>query len=81
MHKNQLENPNHVDILNGMWPLFTILVNISGTPPVARQVVNPLLIQDAVNMLNNFLPSSQKIFWIALGEAWTIPRFELYLYF
>ena len=77
-HQRDLHNPNHADILRGLWPLLAMLVSVSGDQPIAPQVLNPLLTEDAVNMLNSCLSSQERDLWRTLGEAWTVPRLPFF---
>lgn len=57
-------------------PVFIILqmVEATGGPELARTVLSPLLIKDAIDFLSFILNDEEKKLWWSLGETWNKSR-------
>ncbi|PIO37168.1 hypothetical protein AB205_0105160 [Aquarana catesbeiana] len=53
-----------------------LMVEATGGPELARTVLSPLLIKDAIDFLSFILNEEEKKLWWSLGETWTKSRME-----
>lgn len=76
--KSHIHDPNAPELIHFLFTPLALIVDASHdsyyTPPIAGQVIDPLLTREAINLLVNCVTSKETELWRSLGDAWTVPR-------
>lgn len=51
------------------------MVEATGGPELAKSVLSPLLIKDAIDFLQFVLNFEEKQLWLSLGDLWSKSRY------
>ncbi|XP_040291096.1 epidermal growth factor receptor kinase substrate 8 isoform X1 [Bufo bufo] len=74
--KSQIQNPSAAELVHFLFTPLSMMVEATGGPELAKSVLSPLLIKDAVDFLHFVLNSEEKNLWLSLGDTWSKPRVE-----
>ncbi|XP_028669520.1 epidermal growth factor receptor kinase substrate 8-like protein 1 [Erpetoichthys calabaricus] len=74
--KTNIINPNSQELIHFLFQPLETIINHSGGPSMASSVVNPLLTNDAINLMQDTLNPKEMNLWKSLGDYWTKPRSE-----
>ncbi|CAI9562846.1 unnamed protein product [Staurois parvus] len=74
--KSHIQNPSAAELVHFLFTPLSMMVEATGGPELARTVLSPLLIKDAIDFLSFILNEEEKKLWFSLGETWTKSRME-----
>lgn len=74
--KSHIQNPSAAELVHFLFTPLSMMVEATGGPELARTVLSPLLIKDAIDFLSFILNEEEKKLWWSLGETWTKSRME-----
>ncbi|XP_075705463.1 epidermal growth factor receptor kinase substrate 8-like, partial [Rhinoderma darwinii] len=74
--KSHIQNPSAAELVHFLFTPLSMMVEATGGPELARSVLSPLLIKDAIDFLHFVLNNEEKNLWFALGEMWSKSRLE-----
>ncbi|MGH0156145.1 UNVERIFIED_CONTAM: hypothetical protein FKN15_031193 [Acipenser sinensis] len=70
----RIQNPSASDLVHVLFPALSFIMSHCPEPDLPASILSPLLIQPALELLeNNVTPDEQRL-WKSLGEAWNLPR-------
>uniref|UniRef100_A0AC35U7H6 SH3 domain-containing protein n=1 Tax=Rhabditophanes sp. KR3021 TaxID=114890 RepID=A0AC35U7H6_9BILA len=73
--KNQIHSPNAPELLHFLFTPLTVILDASKwglQRTIAEQVVSPLIVREARELLRNCLTSKEQDIWMSLGNAWRV---------
>ncbi|NP_001084577.1 epidermal growth factor receptor pathway substrate 8 L homeolog [Xenopus laevis] len=74
--KSHIQNPSASELVHFLFTPLHMMVEATGGPDLARTVLSPLIIKDALDFLNFILNKEEKQLWTSLGDAWNKSRAE-----
>ncbi|XP_040201453.1 epidermal growth factor receptor kinase substrate 8 isoform X8 [Rana temporaria] len=74
--KSHIQNPSAAELVHFLFTPLSMMVEATGGPELARTVLSPLLIKDAIDFLSFILNDEEKKLWWSLGETWNKSRME-----
>ncbi|XP_077324729.1 epidermal growth factor receptor kinase substrate 8 isoform X5 [Lithobates pipiens] len=74
--KSHIQNPSAAELVHFLFTPLSMMVEATGGPELARAVLSPLLIKDAIDFLSFILNEEEKKLWWSLGDTWTKSRME-----
>ncbi|XP_018417912.1 PREDICTED: epidermal growth factor receptor kinase substrate 8 isoform X2 [Nanorana parkeri] len=74
--KSHIQNPSAAELVHFLFTPLSMIVEATGGPELAKTVLSPLLIKDAIDFLNFILNEEEKRLWWGLGETWIKSRVD-----
>ncbi|XP_075900125.1 epidermal growth factor receptor kinase substrate 8a [Nelusetta ayraudi] len=74
--RQHIQNPSAEELLHFLFAPLRMVIQGSGSVDVARSVLVPLLIRDAIDFLHTAGTPEERHLWVALGDGWTKCRLE-----
>ncbi|KAM4038786.1 epidermal growth factor receptor kinase substrate 8 isoform 5-T7 [Anomaloglossus baeobatrachus] len=74
--KPHIQNPSAAELVHFLFTPLSMMLEATGGPELAKSVVSPLLIKDAIDFLHFVLNSEEKNLWLSLGDTWSKTRAE-----
>ncbi|KAG9464905.1 epidermal growth factor receptor kinase substrate 8 isoform X2 [Eleutherodactylus coqui] len=74
--KSHIQNPSAAELVHFLFTPLSMMVETTGGPELAKSVLSPLLIKDAIDFLNFVLNHEEKNLWLSLGDTWSKSRTE-----
>ncbi|XP_073420720.1 epidermal growth factor receptor kinase substrate 8 isoform X6 [Dendrobates tinctorius] len=74
--KPHIQNPSAAELVHFLFTPLSMMLEATGGPELAKSVVSPLLIKDAIDFLHFVLNTEEKNLWSSLGDTWSKTRVE-----
>lgn len=74
--KSHIQNPSAAELVHFLFTPLSMMVEATGGPELAKSVLSPLLIKDAIDFLQFVLNFEEKQLWLSLGDLWSKSRME-----
>ncbi|XP_073506700.1 epidermal growth factor receptor kinase substrate 8 isoform X3 [Phyllobates terribilis] len=74
--KPHIQNPSAAELVHFLFTPLSMMLEATGGPELAKSVVSPLLIKDAIDFLHFVLNAEEKNLWFSLGDTWSKTRME-----
>ncbi|CAJ0943915.1 unnamed protein product, partial [Ranitomeya imitator] len=74
--KPHIQNPSAAELVHFLFTPLSMMLEATGGPELAKSVVSPLLIKDAIDFLHFVLNAEEKNLWFSLGDTWSKTRVE-----
>ncbi|XP_069819645.1 epidermal growth factor receptor kinase substrate 8 isoform X2 [Dendropsophus ebraccatus] len=72
--KSHIQNPSAAELVHFLFTPLSMMVEATGGPDLAKSVLSPLLIKDAIDFLHFVLNPEEKRLWLSLGDTWSKSR-------
>ncbi|XP_067863753.1 epidermal growth factor receptor kinase substrate 8-like protein 3b isoform X2 [Heptranchias perlo] len=74
--ESYLQVPSAVDLVHALFQTLEFILRHIPKPDLAQNVISPLLVTDAIQLLRSSTTTEELHIWKSLGDAWAISRLD-----